>query len=256
MLEAGEIIWSYCGTYVVKYGSDFVVKIKDPDTTEYSSMAFLEQAGNPIPAPKPLGLVTVDGYAYLFMSYIKGDTLEKVWPRLNTEQKGSLKSQLNGMLEKLRGLSRPKGCHLGGVRGEGCKDTRRSTRISKAPIQNVAEFEDFVFSNPHFGSQVWIDFLRGLLPVDCMSSGVFAHGDLRTANIIVDLDQDGMYQISWIIDWERSGFYPEQWDFIKATNTMSPMVDSDWFLHLPDCIRPEGSDVRWLVDRLWDSHVA
>lgn len=54
ILKAGEIIWSLCGNYVVKCGSEFAVKIKDQDTTEYSSMMFLEQCGKSIPTPKPL----------------------------------------------------------------------------------------------------------------------------------------------------------------------------------------------------------
>ena len=256
VLEAGEIIWSYCGTYVIKFGSGFVVKIKEQDTTEYSSLKFLEQYGSLIPAPKPLGMMTVGRHAYLFMSYVEGDNLEKVWSELNENQKDLLQRQLNVIFGNLRALSRPKSCFLGGVLGEACKDARRRTRTSQKIIHNTAEFEDFVFANPSFGSPVWISFLRKMLQRDNLSDGVFTHGDLRPANIMVALDPDGSYKISGIIDWERSGFYPDYWDFVKATSTMSPIAESDWFLRLPDCIRPTGSDQRWLVDRLWDSHIA
>ena len=40
-------------------------------------------------------------------------------------------------------------------------------------------------------------------------TGVFPHGDLPSANIMVKQNTDGGYTISGIIDWEVSGFYPE-----------------------------------------------
>ena len=40
---------------------------------------------------------------------------------------------------------------------------------------------------------------------------MFAHGDLRPANTMV---KDG--NVTAIIDWEVSGWYPEYWDFAKA----------------------------------------
>lgn len=97
-----------------------------------------------------------------------------------------------------------------------------------------------------------------MLPMKTMSDIVFTHGDLRPANIMDELDQDGSYKICGIIDWERSGFYPVYWEFLKATNNMSPVDADGWYLYLPECIRrPEGSDQRWLIDRsIWDKHVA
>ena len=172
-------------------------------------MMFLEQSRNPIPTPKPLGMVTDGAYTYLFMSYVKGDRLDKIWPGLNKEHKGFIQKQLNVMFGKLRDLPCPKGYLLGGVGSERCKDTRRKTRTSQTPIHNTAEFEDFIFSDPTFGSPVWVNFLRQMLPMDNISDNIFTHSDLRPANIMVALDQDCSYKICGIIDWERSGFYPD-----------------------------------------------
>ena len=42
----------------------------------------------PIPTFKPLGMVTISIYIYFFILYVKGNTLDKIWLRLNKEQKG------------------------------------------------------------------------------------------------------------------------------------------------------------------------
>lgn len=97
-------------------------------------------------------MVTVDRYTYLFESYMKGESLDKVWSGLNEEQKDSLQNQLNIMIERLRDLSRPEGYPLGGVLREGCKDSRRQNRICQTPpFTTLPEFEDFIFSDAHFG---------------------------------------------------------------------------------------------------------
>ncbi|KAI1001857.1 hypothetical protein K3495_g6343 [Podosphaera aphanis] len=257
MLEVGETIWKLFRTYVIKYGTEFVVKINnDPDTTAFSSMSFLEQCSNSIPASKALGMVIVGEYTYLFMSYVKGVTLDKVWDELKEGQKEHIQTQLDDILVKLRGLPRPEGCPLGGVMGEGCKDVRRTAeRISQTPIHSVAEFEDFVFSNPLFGSSIWINHLRQMTPKEITGEVVFTHGDFRAANIKVELDGDKNYQISGIIDWEGAGFYPWYWEFLKALNILHDCEKSDWFLHLPKCIKPEGIEQRWLLDHIWTIHI-
>ena len=160
------------------------------------------------------------------MSLIPGTTLDKIWPQLQKKQKMSISHQLNELLLKLRQLRRPNDMLFGGVCGEGCKDTRRHTRVSKAPIHDSTEFENFLFSNPSFGGSVYIAILRGLL-VHRASNCVFTHGDVRPANIIVQPNSDGNYLITGLIDWETSGFYPDYFECIKATNNMSALETDD-----------------------------
>lgn len=188
------------------------------------------------------------------MTFIPGVTLDKVWPNLPHDQKEFISSQLNTWLLKLRAMKVPDDILLGGVGGEGCKDTRRQTRICQQPIRTNAEFEDFKFSNPHFGGSVYIKSLRSLEPSDA-AKVVFSHGDFRPENILVDSDQRGLFTVSGIIDWERCGFYPDYFECAKATSNMSTMEEDDWYLYLPPCASPTQYPVRWLLDRLWDCHV-
>jgi hypothetical protein len=258
-LQASEIIWvsEACANHRVVRHADVVVKIVPNlgDFTEYTSMLYLEKHHPEIPASRPKGLLTIEGTAYIFMSYIPGITLNRVWKFLCEGQKKSIRDQLDRILLKLRDLRHPEEMPLGGVRGEGCKDTRRHTRYSKAPIFNDVGFDDFLFSNPHFGGSVYIRTLRQLAARQS-SRLCFSHGDLRPDNIVVQVGDDGKYQVTGLLDWEKSGFYPEYFECVKATSTMSTSETNDWFLFLPKSASPSTYSERWLMDRLWDKHVA
>ena len=265
LIDTGEIIWPQNkerggitgGVAVVKCSEDAVVKIvpKFEDFTEFTTMQYLGRHSPDIPIPTPLGVLMAEKTAYIFMSYVPGPTLDSVWSQLSTLQKGSIANELNEILLKLRDLKMPDDSLLGGIGGEGCKDTRRHTRISQKPIKSVSEFEDFIFSNPIFGSSVYIKLIRRMSQSHAPMI-VFSHGDLRPANIVVKADQQGNYTIRGILDWERAGFYPDYWESVKATNTMAPQDEDDWYLHLPICASPTSYPLHWLVDREWDIHVA
>ncbi|CAF9934667.1 MAG: hypothetical protein ALECFALPRED_006055 [Alectoria fallacina] len=260
LIDASEIIWQNGpngGVAVLKCSADIVVKMVPnfEDYTEYTTMEYLGRHAPEVPVPKPLGVLISEKTAYIFMSFVPGSTLESVWTQLPSEQKASISNQLSRILLKLRELELPKDSQLGGIGGEGCKDTRRHTRISRKPIRSIAEFEDFIFSSPHFGGSVYIKLLRSMSQSHT-SKVVFSHGDLRPANIVVQSDQQCNYSISGILDWEMGGFYPDYWESVKATNTMAPQEEDDWYLYLPGCASPTSYPLHWLVDRKWDVHVA
>ena len=260
VINASEIIWQSkaCrGHAVLRCSSDIVLKIvpDHEDHTEYTSMQYLAQNIPAFPAPKPLGLLASNSTTYLFMSLIPGLTVDKIWSELSGDQKDSLRDQLNESLMKLRDLRVPDHVSLGGTRNEGCKDTRRHTRICRRPIDSCAAFEDFIFSDPHFGSFEYITQLRRLLRSHTAEI-VFTHGDFRPENIVVQSDRNGNYTLSGIVDWEKSGFYPDYVECIKATSNMSSSTEEDWYLYLPWCASPATYPVAWLVDRVWDIHVA
>lgn len=259
-IAASEMIWqsSACnGHAVVKCSPTIVAKIvpKLDDYTEYTSMQYLVRHGADIPTPMPLGLVNSEETAYIFMSFIPGITLDKIWSTLCQEQKVSISSQLNDILLKMRGLRVPDGVSLGGMCGEGCKDTRRHTRICREVLETCAEFEDFRFSNPGFGSSTYISLLRDI-SLHQNADIVFSHGDFRTENILVQANQRDNYVVTGIIEWEKSGFYPEYFECLKATSNMSSLDADDWYTHLPPCASPRTYPQVWSVDRIWDIHVA
>jgi Ser/Thr protein kinase RdoA (MazF antagonist) len=96
-----------------------------------------------------------------------------------------------------------------------------------------------------------MQFLR-ILRFNLRTYCVFTHSDLHPGNIIVDQDKEGWWKVISIVDWERSGFYPDYWETAKMTNCLAPMDGGDWYLHLLESISPQRYAVKWLIDRLLD----
>ncbi|KAG5935080.1 hypothetical protein E4U60_003388 [Claviceps pazoutovae] len=187
--------------------------------TEHQALTYLQEHIPEFPAPRPRGLLRLGIHCFLFTSYIPGMNLEDAWPELDCSQKEDISQHA---------------C-LGDVAGGGCRDLRRSQRVSTKPIKSVAELEDFIFEGPNTATPLYIGLLRGLMPLS--NKIVFTHGDIRPANIMVRRE-DGKWTVTAIIDWENSGFYPEE--------------HFDWYKYIPQSISPNQYPVQWLVDRLWD----
>lgn len=194
LIKRSRVIWKPnmgCHKIVLDAGSEIALKIIQDmgDTTEYTTLQYLEKHLPEIPAPKPLGLVALgERCSLLFMSLMPGATLAEVWPALDHSLKCSVQEQLNRIFASLRSF-RPSESNtpLGGVAGEGCKDLRRHVRSRKEPIWTVEEFDDWQFSNPHFGSSIYIEALRKLSP-PLPQELVLSHNDLRPENITVDFE--------------------------------------------------------------------
>jgi hypothetical protein len=63
---------------------------------------------------------------------------------------------------------------------------------------------------------------------------------------------DGSCRVAAFIGWETSGFCPEYWEAIKATNLLTPRDNCDWYKFITKSVSPSQYDIHWLVDRLWD----
>uniref|UniRef100_A0A8H7K4H1 Aminoglycoside phosphotransferase domain-containing protein n=1 Tax=Bionectria ochroleuca TaxID=29856 RepID=A0A8H7K4H1_BIOOC len=185
------------------------------------------------------------------MSLIPGVNLEGIWSKLDSREKENIRSQLDSLLSSLRSLPCPADRPLGGVQGEGCKDIRRGLRTSSEPILTEEQFREFIFTGSTIASPLYTELLHKLMPAPS-GKGVFTHGDLRPANIVVDTDDHKDWKVSGILDWEASGFYPAYWESIKMTNNLTPRDTLDWYKYLPASISFQKFTVQWLVDRLWD----
>jgi aminoglycoside phosphotransferase (APT) family kinase protein len=263
LLSNGELLYRSepdMPRLLIKVSPTIIVKIRpflpQDETTEYTSMKYLEDHLPELPIPRTYGLIHIRKTAYLFMSYTPDPSLENLWPKLDHMQKTSVQEQLQDILSKLRQLQpKIKDRPLGGLSGEGCVDTRGTTRYSQKPVMNAAGFTDFLFTHDGNADPIYVRFLRKFLPSDDITPIVFTHGDLRPANILARLQSDGSCLITSIIDWENSGFYPDYFECMKCTNMLSPMGTSDWFEYLPPVLSPLQHPTRWLVDRIWDRQV-
>jgi aminoglycoside phosphotransferase (APT) family kinase protein len=224
LLAEGEVLYtglSPASVMVFRVAKGIAVKITDEDSvvTEVASLLYLKEHLSDFPAPKPLGAVRFGIFCLLFTTFIPGLDLERAWPRLDASQKSSISTQLDTLFSDLRSLPVPENRPPGGVNGDGCKDARRVARVNPDPILDVGQFEEFIFSRSKRASPLYTRFLRRFIPADAMKC-VFTHGDVRPANIMVHLDEDGAWKVAGVIDWERSGFYPEYWESVKVTNNL------------------------------------
>ncbi len=87
-------------------------------------------------------------------------------------------------------------------------------------------FEDFKFSNPHFGRSEHITLLRGLSQSQ-KATVRFSPRDLRPVNVVVQPDLYRNYIFTRILDYEKSGFYLDYFECIKATSNMSSSDAND-----------------------------
>lgn len=174
-------------------------------------------------APRPLGLLRIGRVSILFTSYFSGTTLEAVWADLAADQKASVRDQLNAIFRDLKTMQLLHDMPLSDIADEECKDQRRHLRRSTVPIFSVKDFETFQFSDPKYGSTMFIDFLRAF--TQSSHQVVFTHGDLRPENVIVEVSEGNQCIVIGLIDWEDSGFYPEYYEATKITNCLATNED-------------------------------
>lgn len=259
LLARSEVLYRSAwaaSSMVYRVSDQVVVKITDERyaVTEHSSLLYLQEHLPSFPAPRSHGVVRIGIFCLLFTTFVTGLDLEKAWPQLGDIQKHSISGQLDALFSQLRSLPFPENMPLGGVQGEGCKDGRRGLRVNSEPIMNVKQFDEWVFTGSKTASPVYTRLLRSLVPAT-IPTCVFTHGDIRPANIMVDKLEDGTWKIIAVIDWAASGFYPDYWESVKATNNLTPRDDFDWYEYLPESISPSRCSTRWLVDRLWDRNM-
>jgi len=166
----------------------------------------------------------------MFLSYVEGISLDKIWSSLTTPLKQSLQQQLEGIFQNLRLLPLlPKS--YGNGHPARCKDFRRHLRTSTTEIHNEHEFNTFLTSsNPTNVSASYLRIVRSQLRTDHKT--YLTHADLHPGNIMVSHGMSNI-AITGIIDWELSGNYPEYWEFVKAHNRLHLLDNSDWYDYLP-----------------------
>ncbi|OJT14177.1 hypothetical protein TRAPUB_9288 [Trametes pubescens] len=243
---SGKMVWESGVRAVIQISRDVAVKVtRSLDHDEHDVMRYLEERIPAIPAPRALGLVTVGATAFMFMTLIPGTTLEARWPSLSPEAKRKIRWVLDATLLALRRVELPPGEPFGTPVGRHlCKDARNDIRVSSSPIYSEAAFNDYLMhrSSPRVATS-YKSWLRSMLREDHRI--LFTHGDFHPRNVMITDGDDP--ELTGIIDWEMSGFYPEHWEYLKAMNTRSVTDTDDWWDYLPPCIL--GYDQEVVLDR-------
>lgn len=86
---------------IVKYGADTTITEAE---TQY--MVYKQLKGK-VPIPEVFGWTKDSGQVFIYMSLIRGKTLEQRWSTLNEKERGAICKELNGMAKTWRSLKYP-----------------------------------------------------------------------------------------------------------------------------------------------------
>jgi aminoglycoside phosphotransferase (APT) family kinase protein len=206
-LRSGKVVWTHFARAVVQLDDRIAVKLGPKiSLTDADMSAHIRRHSVDIPVPQPLGVLSLGGMTYAFMTLIEGCSLDKLWPDLSNAEKCSVRDQLDAVLGKLRSLPLPSQ-YLGGGTPPHCIDCRMWKRQSPEWIESEAQFNKFLLSgNRRSGMEPYVQFVRPMLREN--HHIVLTHGDLHPRNILAIRHEDGGgrgIQVTGLIDWEVGG---------------------------------------------------
>ncbi|KAK0665417.1 kinase-like domain-containing protein [Cercophora samala] len=216
----GHEIYNFFGNRVISTttpsGIPLAVKVKPPQSFDRSEAEMMQYAAsNGVLAPNVRGvydIITHRPLARVMVSeLVPGVSLDEVWHGLTAGEQSSIKAQLRTQFTRMRACKQPFIGRLGRQPAPNNYDSMGNTQLG--PFDSEEKFDEWCLarlSGNALSRWKWKKFVekerRG-------SSGnfVLTHGDLTPRNIMV---KDG--QVTGIIDWERSGFYPEYAEYAFA----------------------------------------
>ncbi|KAJ5718226.1 hypothetical protein N7488_003872 [Penicillium malachiteum] len=177
------------------------------------------------------------------MDYMPGKRLDEVWKTLTPDQKISVTEQLRDYITHLRNL---KGTYIGGVDG-GTAITGKYISIEGGPFESERMFNKWILEDLAPGLPgTYQHFAEHALTDD--HDIVFTHSDFATRHILVGTSDSEKFEVTAILDWEWSGWYPEYWEYYKAYRNVLPMPDwPDYLIRIfPPKYEKEYIAMSWL----------
>ncbi|KAI9759922.1 MAG: hypothetical protein M1840_003065 [Geoglossum simile] len=115
------------------------------------------------------------------MEFVRGETLQTVWPSLADREKDVIVSELRGYISEMRKIQIPGGTQIGSVTGGPAVDRRQLGSISAGPFESEAEFNRWQLAQllPNT-TEEFCDLLAGTHKEH--HKNVFTHGDLGWHN--------------------------------------------------------------------------
>ncbi|CAG8893396.1 unnamed protein product [Penicillium egyptiacum] len=206
-------------------GSKFLLKErgKDPPSHEVINTHFIRE-NTTIPVPTTVQEWTEGEKYFQIVERVPGVPLEEIWSsipqpdrerlaRQTAEYLGQLRSFHSAKMESLHG--QPLCCPL--------LFNDDGLGVTHGPLSTADEFWD-VLAKSLGGKVPEVVKLRLRDRMPSPHPWTFTHGDLTDCNIIVDPVK---FELSGLIDWESSGYYPVWWEFMGA-NFGSSEDDLDW----------------------------
>ncbi|KAK2809125.1 hypothetical protein FQN50_004182 [Emmonsiellopsis sp. PD_5] len=235
----GEIIDDFFGNRVIKShnasdGDPVAIKFKTTGffwLSEADMMAYAHSQNLLAPAVWECRQLNNDRIA-MIADFVPGKPLDKVWPTLNEQQRASIKQQLADHLKLFRSCTKP---YIGRVNHQPTRNPYEGIETKfMGPFDSEAKFDEWCLSRLKGASEKnkWrktLTELRSTSP----SRFMLTHGDLFPRNILVE---DG--KVTGIVDWERSGFYPEYVEYALAARLYDYGGEEWWKPLLMEILTP------------------
>ncbi|CAG8948367.1 unnamed protein product [Penicillium salamii] len=229
------------GVTIVKISPEVVVKFgAHVNIIEAKTMIHVAQ-NTRVPVPKVFAYYTygpidrdVGDYGglydtYIFMSFIAGETLHTAWDSFGVSAKSHISRQIASYIQEIRDIGNVG--YIGSIDHGPVTDRSLATTLDKGPFDSERDFNTALINayQKNVPKRHIKSFLSGMLSQSHRI--LFTHGDIRPQNVMV---KDG--HVVAIIDWERSGWYPEYWEFAKALLVWG--WQSDWTDYLMQILQP------------------
>ena len=210
---------------LIIYGEN--VKEEEVDTMEFVA------TNTTIPVARVYGVHKEDEITYIVTEFINGDTLAHAWDLMDHNCKQDVANQLRIFFAELHGITGSyigslgrKPCHHSMVRGPSFGPFDREEQLTEALLRRKPIWEP--------PSETYVTFMLKAARND--HKIVFSHNAILKENIIVVGSK-----VVEIRGWHSSGFYPEYWDFTRAT--FGDTWDSDWIVYVLQFLDPFYEEV-------------
>ncbi|PYH37983.1 aminoglycoside phosphotransferase family protein [Aspergillus neoniger CBS 115656] len=216
----GTDLYEYMGNRVVESrttsGNLVAVKVnrkEDYRQSEAEMMQYAHEKG--ILTPRVRGCYYVKrGVIATVTDRVPGDSLDKFWHTLTKSQKKNIELPLKQQVQEMRKHTQLYIGRIGNVTTYNFFDRLHNNDMG--PFASEEEFDEWCFARKS------------------PSKFVLTHGDLSARNIMV---QDG--QLTGIVDWGYSGFFPEYLEYALAT-VIHESIEDWWLPVLKRVLEPSG----------------
>ncbi|KAI0420824.1 kinase-like protein [Xylaria grammica] len=196
-------------------GKSFILKERStsPPSLEAENLRFLKEHSK-ISIPTMVQDWTENDRYFTITTRLEGETLEEAWPKLTSDDKERIATQVADQLRELRGLTSER------MEAPGGKPLWEGGLFPQKPMSSDDEFFNKAVKSIPNVDQSLLQQLRDHMPV--CTPYTFTHTDLTACNIIV---KNGHF--SGFIDFERSGFFPVWFEFVNLRTGLGK-DDREW----------------------------
>ncbi|RSL40831.1 hypothetical protein CEP54_016001 [Fusarium duplospermum] len=206
----------------VKYGAD--VTIAEVET----QILMRKKLRGRVPIPEVFGWAEDGGQNFIYMSLVRGDTLQARFSTMDESERQAVCKELRSMANAWRALTQEPDIYIGS--------------IGKRPLNDIFVTGQSERVGPFLGTEA-VQKFHDACGIDISNDIpiIFTHNDFCPPNILLSCGPNP--RVVGILDWGQSGWYPWYWEYCKARRvgivdeTFGSALQEEWHTtYLPEVI--------------------